>query len=403
VMDIPAVLAGGHDVLEKIETALAARRVVDGHAAGLSGRDLIAYAAAGIRSDHESTTVEEARAKCALGMLVQVREGSSAQNLDAILPLLAAGELDDSWCLVTDDIFPNDLRRHGHIDGLLRRVVAGGVSPVSAVRHASFVPARHYGLVDRGAVAPGYCADLVLVENLDEFSVDTVIKGGRVAARDGKCLDYGPMPRLDRENTVHLAPLDEQAFRLPLAGESCAVIEIVPDQIITRRTARSVRRVDGLWAFDPERDVLLIASIERHRASGRIGLGLVSGFGLTHDGALGSSVAHDSHNLVIAGTNPRDMLVCARALAEHGGGFVVVAAGHVQAILPLPVAGLLSEGDADQVCRQLEDVNRAAHALGCPLDAPFGTLSFLALPVIPELRITSQGVFDVLEQQFLKL
>jgi adenine deaminase len=403
VMDIPAVLAGGQDVLEKIETALAARRVVDGHAAGLSGRDLIAYAAAGIRSDHESTTVEEARAKCALGMLVQVREGSSAQNLDALLPLLATGELDDSWCLVTDDIFPNDLRRHGHIDGLLRRVVAGGVSPISAVRHASFVPARHYGLVDRGAVAPGYCADLVLVENLDEFRVDTVIKGGRVAARDGKCLDYGPMPRLDRENTVHLAPLDERAFRLPLAGESCAVIEIVPDQIITRRTARSVRRVDGLWAFDPERDVLLIASIERHRASGRISLGLVSGFGLTHDGALGSSVAHDSHNLVIAGTNPRDMLVCARALAEHGGGFVVVAAGHVQAILPLPVAGLLSEGDADQVCRQLEEVNRAAQALGCPLDAPFGTLSFLALPVIPELRITTQGVFDVLEQQFLKL
>ena len=403
VMDIPAVLAGGRDVLEKVETALAARRVVDGHAAGLSGRELIAYAAAGIRSDHESTTVEEARARCALGMLVQVREGSSAQNLDALLPLLAAGELDDSWCLVTDDIFPNDLRRHGHLDGLLRRVVAGGVSPAAAVRHASYVPARHYGLVDRGAVAPGYCADLVLVENLDEFRVDTVIKGGRVAAHEGQCLDYGPTPRLDRENTMHLAPLDEQAFRLPLAAETCPVIEIVPDQIITRRTSRSVRRVDGLWAFDPERDVLLIASIERHRASGRLGLGLVGGFGLTHDGALGSSVAHDSHNLVIAGTNPRDMLVCARALAEAGGGFVAAASGHVQAILPLPVAGLLSVDDADGVCRQLEEINRAVHALGCPLDAPFGTLSFLALPVIPDLRITTQGVFDVLDQKFLKM
>ncbi len=402
VMDIPAVLAGGQDVLEKVETALAARRVVDGHAAGLSGRELIAYAAAGIRSDHESTTVEEARAKCALGMLVQVREGSSAQNLDALLPLLAAGELDDSWCLVTDDIFPNDLRRHGHIDGLLRRVVAGGVMPATAIRHASYVPARHYGLVDRGAVAPGYRADLVLVEDLEDFRVDSVIKGGTVAARAGKCLDYGTMPRLDRENTVHLAELDERAFRLPLSGETCAVIEIVPDQIITRRTSRSVRRVDGLWAFDPERDVLLIASIERHRASGRIGLGLVSGFGLTHEGALGSSVAHDSHNLLIAGTNPRDMLVCARALAEHGGGFVAAASGRVQAMLPLPVAGLLSLDNADQVCRQLEEVNRAAHALGCPLDAPFGTLSFLALPVIPELRITTQGVFDVLEQQFLE-
>jgi adenine deaminase len=222
-------------------------------------------------------------------------------------------------------------------------------------------------------------------------------------ARDGKCLPDGPAPRLERENTIHLGPLDEQAFRLPLAAENCSVIEIVPDQIITRHTRRAVRRLGGYWAFDPERDVLLIASIERHRASGRLGLGLVSGFGLTHDGALGSSVAHDSHNLVIAGTNPRDILVCARALADHGGGFVAAAEGRVQAILPLPVAGLLSLDDAGLVCRQLEEVNRAAHALGCPLAAPFGTLSFLALPVIPELRITAQGVFDVRDQRFLTL
>jgi adenine deaminase len=336
-------------------------------------------------------------------MLVQVREGSSAQNLDALLPLLAAGELDDSWCLVTDDIFPNDLRRHGHLDGLLRRVVAAGVAPASAVRHSAYVPARHYGLVDRGAVAPGYMADLVLVEDLKDFRVNTVIKGGKVAARDGKCLEHAPAPRLDPENTVHLAALDESAFCLPLAAESCPVIEIVPDQIVTRRTSRSVRRVEGHWAFDPERDLLLIASIERHRASGRIGLGLVSGFGLTHEGALASSVAHDSHNLIIAGTNPRDMLVCARALAQAGGGLVAAAAGHVQAILPLPVAGLLSLDDADGVCSQLDEVNRAVHSLGCPLAAPFGTLSFLALPVIPELRITTRGVFDVREQVFLKL
>ena len=378
-------------MLEKVQAALAAGTVVDGHAPALAGRELIAYAAAGIRSDHESTTVEEARAKAALGMLVQVREGSSAQNLDALLPLLAGGELDDSWCLATDDIFPNDLRRHGHLDGLLRRLVAGGVAPAVAVRHAAYVPARHYGLIDRGAPAPGYRADLVLVEDLQDFRVRTVIKDGRVAARDGQCLDDGTAPRLDHENTVHLPPLDEGTFRLPLASETCPVIEIVPGQIVTRRTSRSVRRVDGRWAFDPERDVVLIASIERHRASGRIGLGLVSGFGLTHDGALGSSVAHDSHNLIIAGTNARDMLACARALAEHGGGFVAASGGAVQALLPLPVAGLLSLEDADTVCRQLDEVNRAAQALGCPLDAPFGTLSFLALPVIPELRITDPG------------
>jgi adenine deaminase len=403
VMDIPAVLGAGYDVLAKIQAALAARTVVDGHAPALAGRELIAYASAGIRSDHESTTVEEARTKAALGMLVQVREGSSAQNLDALLPLLANGELDDSWCLVTDDIFPNDLRRHGHIDGLLRRVVRGGVPPAVAVRHATLVPARHYGLVDRGAVGPGYRADLVLVDDLIDFRVRVVIKDGQVAARDGQCAGGRPAPVLNHENTVHLPPLDEATFRLPLSAETCPVIGIVPDQIVTRRTMRSVRRVDGDWAFDPERDILLIASIERHRASGRIGLGLVSGFGLTHEGALGSSVAHDSHNVIIAGTNPSDMLICARALAEHGGGFVVASQGLVQAMLPLPFAGLLSIDSVDVVCRQLEEVDRAARALGCPLDAPFGTLSFLALPVIPELRITTRGVFDVLEQQFLKL
>jgi adenine deaminase len=403
VMDIPALLGAEHDVLEKIHAALTARTVVDGHAPAMSGRELIAYAAAGIRSDHESTTVEEARAKAALGMLVQVREGSSAQNLAALLPLLVSGELDESWCLATDDIFPNDLRQNGHLDGLLRRLVAAGVLPAVAVRHAAFIPARHYGLVNRGALAPGYLADIVIVEDLHDFRVRMVVKNGRVAARDGRCLDLGDPPPLVHENTVNSPPLDERTFRLPLANETCPVIEIVPGQIVTKRTSRSVRRVAGHWAFDPERDVVLIASIERHRASGRIGLGLVSGFGFTQDGALGSSVAHDSHNLVIAGTNPRDMIACAHAIAEHGGGFVAASGGKVQALLPLPVAGLLSLEDADTVCRQLEDVNRAARSLGCPLEAPFGTLSFLALPVIPELRITAQGVFDVREQCFLKL
>ncbi len=194
VMDIPALLGAAPDVLEKVQAALAAGSVADGHAPALSGRELIAYAGAGIRSDHESTTVEEARAKAGLGMLVQVREGSSARNLAALLPLLADGELDESWCLATDDIFPDDLRRHGHIDGLLRRLVAGGVDPAVAVRHASYVPARHYGLIDRGALAPGYRADIVLAEDVRDFRVRTVIKDGRIAARDGRCIVDGPAP-----------------------------------------------------------------------------------------------------------------------------------------------------------------------------------------------------------------
>jgi adenine deaminase len=401
VMDVPAVLGGASEIFEKISAAHAHGSVVDGHAPGLANRDLIAYVAAGIRSDHESTTAEEALAKASLGMLVQVRDGSSAQNLDALLPLLASGAIDDAWCLVTDDIFPNDLFRQGHIDGMLRRLVAGGVAPAVAVRHAALVPARHFGLRDRGAVAPGYRADLALVAQVSDFQVQTVIKNGRVVAADGRLIDGDPGPVLDHENTVHLPPLDESAFRLPLASDSWPVIEIIPDQIVTRRSQRTVPRADGAWRFNAGHDVLLIAAIERHRASGRLGLGLVAGFGLTSPGAIGSSVAHDSHNLIIAGTNPRDMLVATRALARHGGGFVVVAEGAVRAILPLPVAGLLSLESADIVSRQLAEVNHAARALGCPLQAPFGTLSFLALPVIPELRITTKGLFDVNEQRFL--
>jgi adenine deaminase len=403
MMDVPGVLGGDPWVLDKIEAALAGGRAVDGHAPALTGRDLVAYAAAGIRSDHESGTAEEARAKASLGLLVQVREGSIAHNLDALLPLLAAGELGDDWTLVTDDVLPTDLRRHGHLDGLLRRVVAGGVSPAQAVRHATLVPARHYGLSDRGAVAPGYRADLVVVDDLRDFRPSLVVKDGRVVARDGALVaDLPPRP-VARANTVHLAPLDESAFRLRLSDVNPPVIGIIPGQLITRGERRPVRCVDGNWAFDPARDVLLIASIERHRATGRVGLGLVSGFGLRRDGALGSSVAHDSHNLLIAGTNARDMLACARSLAESGGGFVAAAGGDVVARLPLPVAGLLSVGGADGVCRQLEEVERAAQALGCTLPCPFGALSFLALSVIPALRLTDQGLWDVTRQRFVGL
>jgi len=402
VMDVPAVLAGDPGILEKLRAALDRDRVVDGHAPALAGRDLMAYAAVGIRSDHEATTAEEGRARAALGLLVQVREGSIARNLDAILPALAAGELGDNWCLVTDDIFADELRHQGHLDGLLRRVVAGGVPPACAVRHATLVPARHYGLTDRGAVAPGYRADLVVVEDLRAFRPHLVLKAGQIVARDGQYLAEGSPSRLDTANTVRLAPLDESAFRLPLGEEICPVIRVVPDQVVTRREAQPVRRVDGCWSFDRARDLVLIASLERHRATGRIGLGLVGGLGV-RAGALGSSVAHDSHNLIVAGAAARDMLACIRWLAESGGGFVVASEGEVRARLPLPFAGLLSLDGADAVCDQLEEVNQAARALGCGLASPFGTLSFLALPVIPEIRITDRGLFDVLAQQLILL
>lgn len=399
MMDTPAVLAGDSDVLEKIQAAQACRKTVDGHAPGMVGQALLAYVAAGMRSDHESSTVEEARAKAAAGMLVQVREGSIAHNLDTLLPLLVSGELGDDWCLVTDDILPDDLRQHGHLDGLLRRIVAAGIPPAQAVRHATLVPARHYGLADRGAVAPGYRADLAVMHDLRDFRPHLVFKNGRLAAKDGEYFGECPAHGLHPANTIRPAPVDESAFQLASARETAPVIRIVPGQLGTIAETQNVHCVNGRWSWQADRDVLLIASIERHRATGRIGVGLVSGFGLRRPGALGSSVAHDSHNLIVAGTNPRDMLACVAALRESSGGFVCVADGEIRAQMPLPVAGLLSVKPAEVACRQLREVRAAAQELGCGLGCPFGALSFLALPVIPELRITDRGLYDVRQQQ----
>jgi adenine deaminase len=404
MMNYPAVLAGESGVLEKVWAALASGKPADGHAPGMTGRDLVAYAAAGIRSDHESETAEEARQKAALGMLVQVREGSMARNLDALLPLLTAGELGDDWTLVTDDVLPTDLRRQGHLDPLLRRVVAAGVPAADAVRHATLVPARHYGLGDRGAVAPGFRADLVVVDDLCDFRASLVVKDGRVVARDGRFVGETTHRPPPHANTVHVAPMDVSAFELKLHSTSCPVVRIVPGKLLTKReTAEVTRDARGRWQYDPGRDGALLASVERHRATGRVGLGLVSGFGLRRHGALGSSVAHDSHNLIVAGTNSRDMLTCVRALAESGGGFVAAWGGEVRSLLPLPLAGLLSLDPAEEVCRQLEEVETASAALGCTLPSPFGVLSFLALSVIPELRVTDQGLWDVVGQQFVAL
>ena len=399
MMNFPGVLAGDPDVLAKVAAAARHHAIVDGHAPGLAGRDLVAYAAAGIRSDHESTDPAEAAARGALGMLVQVREGSIARNLDAMLPRMVEDSLGE-WCLCTDDVHPDELLEHGHLDGLLRRVVAAGVDPVRAVRHATLVPARHYGLNDRGAVVPGRRADLVVVEDLVDFRAAVVVKNGRVAARDGTYAWPDTPDEIPVSNTVHLGPLDEASFALALSGDTVTVIGIVPDQIITRREQRTVAVNGGHWAFDPGIDVALVASIERHRATGSIGLGLVSGFGFSTHGAIGSSVAHDSHNIVVAGTNAGDMLACARALADSGGGFVVASGGAITALLPLPVAGLLSTEPAEEVRRQLRAARGAAGELGCVPATPFGTLSFLPWSVIPELRITDQGLFDVTRQEF---
>jgi adenine deaminase len=394
MMNFPGVVQGDVSVLGKVAGAAAARAAVDGHCPGLLGRDLVAYAAAGIQSDHECTTAEEARQRAALGMLVQVREGSMARNLDEMLPLIAAGEL-DRWCLCTDDVLAEDLLADGHIDALLKRVVAAGIPAAHAIRHATLVPAVHYGLPWVGAVAPGYRADLAVFDDLVGFEARLVLKDGAVVAEDGDYRFAGATESMSESNSVRLGPIDDALFGQAVAAPTATVIEVVPDQIVTRRAERAVASADGAWVFDPELDVALIACVQRHEPSGEGGCGLVSGFGFARHGAIGSSVAHDAHNLIVAGTNPRDMRRCCEALAEIGGGFVVIEDGAPTATMPLPVAGLLSPASADEVCRQQRTVDAAAAHLGCTLHSPFGTLSFLALTVIPELRMTDQGLFDV--------
>lgn len=398
VMDFPAVLASQPYVLSKVVAANNHHGAVDGHAPGMMGQDLVAYAAAGIRSDHESTTAAEAKAKGAQGILVQVREGSGARNLDALLPAIVADELGD-WCLATDDIYPDDLTSQGHIDALLRRVVAAGVEPARAVKHATLVPARHYGFRDRGAVAPSYRADVLVVNNLAEFKPTVVVHAGKIVARDGVYLAQAHVAPVPSENTIRLGPLSEDRFDLKLTSDQATVIVATGGQIVTERREIKVRHA-GRWQFDPSIDAILVASLERHHRTGNVGVGLLQGFDLKR-GALGSSVAHDSHNVIVAGTEPRELLACCHALEKMGGGFVVVADGQVVAQLPLPFAGLISTSDAVTLCRQLHEVNAAAQQLGCKLPSPFITLSFLALSVIPEIRITDQGVFDVLRQEFV--
>jgi adenine deaminase len=394
MMNFPGVLGADAEVMAKIAATHAGGGVVDGHAPGLGGRDLHAYASAGIRSDHECTTAHEALERAALGMLVQVREGSMARNLDEMIPIIRAGRLGE-WCLCTDDVLPGDLIAHGHLDALLARLVAGGVPAPVAIRHAALVPARHYGLGLRGAVAPGYRADLVVFADLTRFGARLVLKDGRVVACDGACAGGGAGPPVPVENTVHLGRLDESSFSVAAGTDPVPVIEVIPDQIVTRAATRRVPSRGGRFAFDAATDVALIACVERHRPSGRVGAGLVAGFTLRRPGALGSSVGHDAHNLVIAGTSEREMLAAARGLAEIGGGFVAVENGAVTATLPLPVAGLMTTENARDVCARQREIDAAAARLGCALHSPFGTLSFLALTVIPSLRITDRGLFDV--------
>ncbi|HZO72655.1 MAG TPA: adenine deaminase [Ktedonobacteraceae bacterium] len=394
MMNMPGVLHGDEQVLAKISSTLSRGLVVDGHAPGLTGQDLCAYAAAGVMSDHECTTLEEARERIRLGMWLMIREGSAARNLDALLPLVK--ELHPPRVFfVTDDRDPQDLTTRGHIDSMVRRAIESGLAPVEAIRLASYNTAQYFRLYNRGLITPGCTADMVVLDDLDSFQVESVYKDGLLVARQGSLLVEAPSSTFaDVTGTVRIGDISEAHLRIPGKPGPVEVIGIEPGQITTKHLQAEALIRDGEIVADPERDLLKLAVIERHHASQRVGLGLVKGFGLKR-GAIASSVAHDAHNLVIAGVNDSDMLRAACALEEMGGGFVCVVDGVVRASVPLPLGGLVSPLPVAELVQLLRVLDETAAELGCTLDHPCMTLSFLSLSVIPALKLTDHGLVDV--------
>ena len=391
VMNFPGVVSGEAGLLRKL--ALFPRGPVDGHAPLLSGKALSAYRLAGIGSDHECTQLDEAREKLSLGFYLMLREGSLAKNLQDLLPAVTAASLRRAM-LVTDDCHPEDLLK-GHLNALLKKAVSLGCDPLQAVTMATLNPAEYFRLGDRGGLAPGLKADLLVVGDLQGFQVQKVFKNGRLVADGGELL----ADLTSQEAAVPATPFRVREFPLEAlspraAGDLVKVIGLIPGQLLTEKRVLPAPVKGGRLAADPGRDLLKLAVVERHHGSGNLGLGLVQGFGMRR-GALASSVAHDSHNIVVVGALESDMLLAVRRLTTLGGGLVVVAAGQVLAELPLPIAGLMSPRPLGEVAAASVRLKTAYRDLGGVLPDPFMALSFLALPVIPELKLTDLGLVDV--------
>ncbi len=398
MMDYPGVLGGNPEALAKIEAA--GTRPVDGHAPGLKGTDLNAYAAAGIGSDHESTTREEALDRIRRGMMVMIREATPARNLKDLLPLVTVKNA-RRFLFVTDDRNPLHLLKDGSVDGMVRQAIALGLDPLLALQLASLNAAEYFRLFDRGAVTPGKRADLIVFKDLQSPRATRVFRGGQLVARDGELLPYNrpsESPMLPVSLNVPPASL---RFAVPAQGRRIRVIEIIPNQIITKSGVADSRIKDGHAVADPERDLLKIALIERHTGSGRLGVGFVRGFGLRF-GALASTVAHDAHNIIVMGADDESMRSAVEVILEMRGGLVAVA-GREVVKLPLPIAGLMSDQPITTVAEQLRALLQMARRMGSALEDPFMTLSFLALSVIPALKITDRGLLDVTKFELVSL
>jgi adenine deaminase len=391
LMNYPGVYLGDESELAKISAGKG--KNIDGHAPGLTGRNLNAYVLAGVRSDHESTELAEAREKLRLGLHLLLREGSTERNLATLAPLVSP-ENAMNCSFATDDKLAGDLVSEGHIDHCVRKALQAGMPPITAMQIATISTARHYRLRNYGAIAPRFWADFIVFDDLPNFTVRQTYKKGVLVAEGGKYLAPQPAIVPQPRSTMNLryhAPGDFEV-RLDHAAK-IRVIEIVPNQIVTRQIIETPRIENGQIVADVQRDILKLVVVERHRATGNVGLGFVRGFKL-RAGAIASTVAHDAHNVVVAGTNDRDIACAIEALEAMQGGQVAVADCKVEAKLPLPIAGLVSDRPLDEVIERIAALNAAARALGCPLEAPFMTLSFLSLSPIPELKLTDQGLID---------
>jgi adenine deaminase len=401
LMNYPGVIGGAPDMIEKALMAHEARVRADGHAPLVGGLGLQAYAAAGVTSDHESVGAEEAWEKLRAGLHILIREGSTAKNLDALISIV--NEHTAHRCsFATDDKQPDDLAREGHIDHALRKAIAHGVDPVLALSMATINTARHYGLNDLGAVAPGYHADFFTFSDLHEVRPNRVYAGGKPVAENGRLLGRTRSNVPHPPNSMRVATISADGFAVRAAGQSVRAIGVVPEQIVTEHLQVAAELRDGKAVADTARDLLKIAVVERHSGTGNIGLGFVQGVGL-REGALASTVAHDSHNIVLVGATDEDLAAAARSVVEMGGGLCAVRGGEVLARLPLPVAGLMSTAPWEEVRDGMEALLGAARALGSPLLNPYMALAFLALPVIPALKITDRGLVDVTQFKIVPL
>lgn len=400
MMNFPGVINLDKEVLSKIKLGIEKNKRIDGHSPYLSGKDLCAYIAAGVSSDHECNNMNEAIEKLRLGMYLMVREGSAAKDLDALSPVLK--KFPTRKCMfVTDDRYPDALKEH--INMMVRKSVDNGISPIKAIQMASINTAEYFGLKEVGAIAPGYKADMLLLDNLEDFKPSYVIKNGEIVAKDGNLVI-----NIEKKNfsslrgTVNIRWLDKEDLKIKAKSSKVRAIEVKDGQLVTKCVDADINVVNGFAESNLNDDVLKILVIERHKASGNIGIGFVKGFGIK-EGAIASTVAHDSHNMIVIGTNDDDMLKAIKELVKSQGGKVIIRNNEVVAKLDLPIAGLMSEDYADDFLSKYKKLKEGEKIIGSALEEPFMTMSFLSLSVIPELKLTDKGLMDVVKNKFTEL